>query len=232
MRVLVLRPDDGARRTIARLNELGHEAISSPVLETAATNEAAPAGPFDGLVATSAQAFRQMEAPALQPFMQIPLFCVGARTAAAAREAGFRDIRIEARDAAQLAGAIAQAPPLKRLLYLAGRDRKPGLEKALQDCGVQIAPWVIYEARAVASLGDEALDALRNGRVDAAFHFSRRSASIFYNLISAADLANEARALLHVCISTDAAEGLRGLSPPHVRVADAPDEARMIERLG
>jgi uroporphyrinogen-III synthase len=91
---------------------------------------------------------------------------------------------------------------------------------------------VIYKARAVASLSDEALDALRNGRVDAAFHFSRRSASIFCNLISAAGLANEARALLHVGISTDAADGLRALLPPRLRVAEAPDEAHMIERLG
>ncbi len=68
---------------------------------------------------------------------------------------------------------------------------------------------MIYEARAVASLSDEALDALRKGLVDAAFHFSRRSASIFCTLVSAAGLANEARALLHVCISTDAADGLR-----------------------
>lgn len=232
MRVLVLRPDDGARRTIARLHELGHEAISSPVLETVATNEPAPAGAFDGLIATSAQAFLHADPALLQTFLQLPLFCVGARTAAAAREAGFRDIPIEAQDAAQLARAIAQAPAMKRLLYLAGRDRKPGLEKALHDCGVQIAPWVVYEARAVASLSNEALDAIRDGRFDAAFHFSRRSAAIFCDLVGIAGLENEARALLHVCISTDAADGLHALSPPGLRIAEAPDEAHMIERLG
>ncbi len=70
-----------------------------------------------------------MEAPALQPFLQLPLFCVGARTAAAAREAGFGDIRIEAQDAAQLARAIAQAPPMKRLLYWRDVTESPASKK-------------------------------------------------------------------------------------------------------
>lgn len=231
MRVLVLRPDDGARRTIARLHELGHEAISSPVLETVATNEPAPAGAFDGLIATSAQAFLHADPALLQTFLQLPLFCVGARTAAAAREAGFPAVGIKEPDAARLAESIARAP-LKRFLYLAGRDRKANLEGALGEAGVVVTPWVTYEARAAAALSEAALRALRDGRFDAAFHFSRRSAAIFCDLVGIAGLENEARALLHVCISTDAASGLHALSPPGLRIAEAPDEAHMIERLG
>ena len=42
MRVLVLRPADGARRTAARLAALGHEAICAPLIETVATGENPP----------------------------------------------------------------------------------------------------------------------------------------------------------------------------------------------
>ncbi|MFN3889746.1 MAG: uroporphyrinogen-III synthase [Beijerinckiaceae bacterium] len=231
MRVLVLRPDDGARRTAARLAALGHEAIASPVMETVATGEPPPAGAFDGVIATSAQALRFADPAALQPFLHLPVMCVGARTAQAAREAGFAGIRIEAPDAAQLALDVTQSPPVNRLLYLAGRERKPGLETALKEEGVAVAPWVVYEARALPALRENALNALRRRRVDAALHFSRRSAALFCEQVAAAGLEDEARALLHVAISTDAARGLERLAPSNLRVAASPEEARMLELL-
>ena len=232
MRVLVLRPADAARRTAARLAALGHEAICSPVLDTAATGEPAPGGDFDGVLATSAQAFRFASALALQPFLHLPLMCVGARTAQAAREAGFSDIRIEAPDAARLALEILQSMQGRNsLLYLAGRDRKPGLEDALTTANVAIAPWVVYEARAATALSEEALSALVSGRAEAALHFSRRSAEIFCALVANAKCENEARRLLHVAISSDAARGLAPLSPRQTLIAAAPDEARMLELL-
>ena len=231
MRVLVLRPDDGARRTIARLHELGHEAISSPVLETVATNEPPPAGAFDGLIATSAQALRYADADALRRFLMVPLWCVGARTASTAREAGFADIRIEAADAAHLALGIKQSASTKRLLYLAGRDRKPDLENALCEQGAVVAPWVVYEARAAATLAPDTLNALRDGELDAVLHFSRRSAQIFCDLVADAGLSEQARALSHVSISADAAEGLRKIAPMRLLIARAPNEANMLALL-
>jgi hypothetical protein len=37
--------------------------------------------------------------------------------------------------------------------------------------------------------------------------------------------------MLHIAISPDAARGLAELAPPRVRVASAPDEARMLDLL-
>ncbi|MDP2357683.1 MAG: uroporphyrinogen-III synthase [Beijerinckiaceae bacterium] len=232
MRVLVLRPDDEGKRTAARLAALGHEAISSPVMETMATNAPAPAGVFDAVIATSAQAFRFIDAGALAPFLRLPLLCVGARTAQAARKTGFGDIVIEAPDAAALAESIASQSSARRLLYLAGRDRKPDLEQALAAANFMIAPWVVYEARALEALREEAILSLRAGKVDAVLHFSRRSAVIFCACIVKAALQDEARALLHVAISADAAKGLQQLAPARVRIAAAPDEAHMLDELG
>jgi uroporphyrinogen-III synthase len=231
MRVLVLRPGEGARRTAARLKALRHEAICAPVLETVGTGQSPPSGPFDGVIATSAQAFAFVKPSALLHFLHLPLMCVGARTAAAAREAGFSDIRIEAADARRLALAIAKEPPMNRPLYLAGQDRKAALEDALHEQGVAVIPWVTYKARAAGSLTAEAVHALRAGQIDAAFHFSRRSAAIFCDLVRKAGAIEEARAILHVAISEDAANGLRDLAPPRLRIANAPDETHMLGSL-
>jgi uroporphyrinogen-III synthase len=231
MRVLVLRPDDGARRTAARLKALGHEAISSPVMETVATNASGPEGDFGAVIATSAQAFVFANAGALAPFLRLPLMCVGARTAQAARDAGFGVIASEAPDAAALADIIASRANERSLLYLAGHDRKPDLEQALAAANIIVTPWVIYEARALPALRKDAIEGLRAGKLDAALHFSRRSAMIFCELVARATLEDEARALLHIAISADAAKGLAQIAPPRVRIAAAPDEAHMLDEL-
>jgi uroporphyrinogen-III synthase len=229
MRVLVLRPGDGARRTAARLAELGHEAICAPVLETVATGEPAPEGAFDAVLATSAQAFRLAEPRALAGFTRLPLHCVGARTAQAAREAGF-SIANEARDARTLAETMAARAP-RQALYLAGRDRKPDLERALAAAGTIVTPWIVYEARALNALDPAAAAALASGGVDAALHYSPRSAEIFCALVSALALEPLVRNLLHIAISADAARPLAALPPVRVRVAAAPDEAHMLALL-
>lgn len=232
MRVLVLRPEDAARRTAARLAALGHEAVCAPVLEIRPTNEPAPSGAFDAAMATSAQAFRSVDENALASFVRLPLMCVGARTAAAARAAGFREIVIEAPDAARLVSAMSEgAKARNRLVYLVARDRKPILEKGLAAAGLAVTPWTVYEARAVPSLPGEAAEALRHGAVAAALHFSPRSAGVFRKLVADASLEAAARKLLHVAISPDAAGELEGMGAPLVRVAAEPDEAHMLELL-
>ncbi len=232
MRVLVLRPDDAGKRTAARLAARGHEAISSPVMEAMGTNARPPAGAFEAVIATSAQAFGFIDADALAPFLRLPLMCVGARTAQGAREAGFGDIASEAPDAASLATRIVRQKNARSLLYLAGHDRKPDLEKALAAANISLTPWVVYEARALSALREDAILNLRAGRLDAVLHFSRRSAAIFCDRVAQAALEDQARALLHIAISADAAKGLQQLAPAHVRIAAAPDEAHMLDELG
>jgi uroporphyrinogen-III synthase len=232
MRVLVLRPEDGARRTAARLQALGHEAICAPLIEPAETGEPPPEGEFDALIATSAQALRFASPARLAAFADKPLLCVGARTAQAARTAGFHTIAIEAPDAASLLERIAAERPARgRYLYLAGRDRKPALEDGLRAAGCEVTPWTVYEARAAHALPDEARAALEQRRVDAALHFSARSAAIFCQQVASAGLDAPARALVHVAISADAARALEPLAPPRLKIAAAPDEAHMLDQL-
>jgi uroporphyrinogen-III synthase len=158
---------------------------------------------------------------------------VGARTAQAAREAGFQSIVIEALDAAQLLERIAaERPARSRYLYLAGRDRKPALEDALRAAGCEVTPWIVHEAGAAHALPDAARAAIEEGRIDAALHFSARTAAIFCEQVAVAGVDQAARALFHVAISADAARALAPLAPPRLAIAGAPDETHMLRELG
>ena len=230
MRVLVMRPAEAAARTQKRLARLGHQVIAGPLMVYAQTGEPAPAGPFEAVLATSAQAFAGfMQTEILQ---NLSLYVVGKRTAQAALEAGLAAPEYVAPDAGALSDFVrARLRPPARLLYMAGHDRKPDLEASLEAAGFQIAPWVVYDAQPVPALTQEIAAALRAGRVEAALHYSRRSAEIFCAAVAQADLDEAAKRLRHVAISQDCAEGLAALNAMDVRIADAPNESAMAALL-
>jgi uroporphyrinogen-III synthase len=236
MRVLVVRPAPADARTAQRLKDLGHEAVVAPLLIHENLENTCPTGVFDVLLATSAQAFRALAAREIPAHLRAaPLYVVGARTGEAAQRLGFSAPRRIGADAAALAQLIAQdiaprAAPM-RALYLAGVERKPHLEADVRALGLDLAVWEVYAARAASALPASAAQALAAGGIDAALHFSRRSAEVFCALAAAAGLADPARRLRHVAISADAAQGLRALGPPDLRVAAAPDEGAMLSLL-
>jgi uroporphyrinogen-III synthase len=232
MRVLLLRPHDEAARAARSLAARGHEATIAPVLTIARREEPLPAGPFDVVLATSAQAFGDLQGPGSDALRTCEVFCVGARTALAARAAGFARVAEPAANAVELAVAlIHMAPAPARLLYLAARDRKPDLERILAAAGYEIIPHVVYAAEAASCLPPALARALSAGEIDAALHYSRRSAALFSDLAMRAGLGEDARRLRHVTISADAAQGLRALAPPDLRIAATADEAGLLDAL-
>src|ERR1700739_2874116 len=86
MHVLLTRAREDAERTAARLAELGHRSIISPVIEIVATGATLPEANFDAIVATSTHAFTP---PQLKTLATIPLYVVGERTRQFARHAGW-----------------------------------------------------------------------------------------------------------------------------------------------
>ena len=226
MRVIVTRARGDAARTAAALRARGHEPLLSPVLEIVATGAAINAGQAQALIATSAHAFAFLPAADVARLATLPLFVVGARTAQAAIGAGLPPPRIVAANAAGLAAQLALVlPGPTRLLYLAGHERKPDLEAALQDKGHAIEVAITYEARALDALSPEASQALAAGEADAVLHFSRRSAQLFMACLTKAGLATQAARLRHVCISRDAALGEGAI------IAPTPDSAGLFKAL-
>lgn len=236
MLVLLTRGLDEAMRTAAKLFAVGHHAILSPVLEMTPTGAPWPQGTVDGVLATSTQAFELLSVgeSELSPEARrlVPVHVVGERTAKAARERGFcgrAGVEQDARDlAANLVAALAEGPPA-RLVYLAGRDRKPDLEAALREAGHEVETVEVYAAQAAEALDPEAAALLEADRIGAVLHYSRRSAEIFLEL--AAQAGVDVSGAHQVAISADAAIPLREAGLPNVHVAASPKEQAMLDLL-
>jgi uroporphyrinogen-III synthase len=228
--ILLLRAADDAARTAAELQKRGHRLVLSPVIEIVPTDIALPEGPFDGIIATSAQAFKFMSREEAERLRAFPLLSVGSRAAVAALKLGFPQAMVIASDAKSLTSHIvAKFSAPAHFLYLAGEDRKPDLECDLAAAQFRVTIHEIYAAEAAEKLTSQALAALEDRAVDVILHYSRRSAEIFLSLAAEAqlDLSNPA----HICLSADCAAPLTNAGLPHVFIAETPNEAALFSKL-
>lgn len=234
MMVLLTRALDQAKRTAARLERQGHRAVFSPVLDMVPTGAMWPAGVIDGVIATSALAFELFsdspEWPAPEARRLMPLFLVGERTREAAKERGFEGPALVAPDAKTLCAEIDLGTAAsRRLVYLAGRDRKPDLEDQLAHSGNLLELIEVYTAQPADSLNDAVMAGLETGEIGAVLHYSRRSTDIFLGL--ARNAALDMSRVNHVCISSDAAAPLMAAGIHEVLIAKTPDEQAMFAIL-
>ena len=231
MRVLVTRDRDAAAETAAALARLGHDALLAPVIDIAPTPASLPSGSFDALLATSRHAFTH--GPDAQRWgKRLPVFVVGRRTAEAARAAGFDDVRIGAGDGEALSTLVGLTLPRPaRLLYLAGRDRKPTLEATLTGLGIGLKVVETYEAIPVDRWPEAVVESMRGGEVDAALHYSRRSAELALALTERLGVGDAFRLLHHACLSADVAEPLLAAEAFAVAVAEKPDQEYLLALL-
>jgi uroporphyrinogen-III synthase len=117
-RLLVLRPEPGASKTVARANALGLDALAVPLFEIEPIAWVMPdVRGFDGLLLTSANAARRVT-PKLG---HLPVYAVGDATAEAAREAG---LEVAATGEVGVDGLLASVDANLRLLHLCGEDRR------------------------------------------------------------------------------------------------------------
>jgi len=229
-RIALLRAEDDAEATAAELAARGFEAAIAPAIEIHTLPAALPQGPFDALVATSRRAIQALCAADCARLANIPLHVVGARAARAARDAGLAFADEPAADAAGLAERLARTlPPGARLLYLAGRDRKPMLEAALAAAGFSVEAVELYAAEVRETWSGRETGAVAG--CDAALHYSRRTAALAVTLAARSGLAERFRLLLHVCLSADVAEPLAAAGAARIVVAAAPDEAHLMTAL-
>lgn len=225
MRVLVTRPLPQATRVAKRLAALGHEAVIAPALEIFLTGAPVPDGTFDLILATSAQAFGGWTAR--HAIQSAPAACVGEKTAQAARAAGLAVEFVAPRAEALAECLIARKKP-GAALYLAGRERKPVLERRLGGAGWRLEIVETYDARPVASWPEGVVAALRGGRIDAVLHYSPRSAGAALALIG-----DGAARLSHFCLSSEVANICRQAAPgARILTASQPDEEALLNLLG
>lgn len=233
MNVLVLRPERAARRTAEALERLGHRAILAPVLTIEDLASPIPAGPFDAVLATSANGLRKLRLrPEIASLATLPLIAVGDRTAEAGREAGFSTVHVAEGDGrALVADADARFRKPARFLHAAGADRAFDVAGALGERGHEAVVVELYRATPVETLPEAATRALAFGAAAAALHHSGRIAETFLALAEAAGLGERVRALPHAALAPRIARALEAAGCRRVAVAERPDEAALLEAL-
>lgn len=206
--VLVTRPAHQAEGLMTALRLRGYTPIAAPVLEMRATDAAIPAGDFDALVFTSANGVNAFAARSDK--RDIPVFAVGASTAAAARKAHFEWIMTGNQGAVALTEVMrARLAAGSRVLHPAGRDVAVDLAEALAGSGITVERVALYAMDRAASLPEAAIAAIRGGCV--APLLSRRSAEALFQLAADAGVSL-ARVLAILPLQTDfAGAGFEGL---------------------
>lgn len=236
MRVVVTRPENSARRTAERLQNLGHQPVLLPLTRTIhhpKIAEASLASPHSALAVTSAEALRVLSAlgERLIPFLGQTLFAVGETTAKAAEDAGFRNIRRGPGTGAELAEIIASdASDLDApLLYLAGKQRSPKFEDGMHAKGVPFVTAEVYEMTPIAY--DEVFirDILLDPPVDAVLLYSRETARLFCDF--AAPHLQELASLRFLCLSDNVAEIIPREFHRNIKIASHPDEDGVLALL-
>lgn len=227
MRLLVTRPEPENARTAAALRARGYEALLAPLLffEPIAGAPIGP-GPFAALLVTSANALRALARhPRGESLRALPVLAVGARTAEAARAAGFANVRSAEGDARDLAALAAREFASGRLplLHLAGEDHV-GLGAA----GTAVETAVVYRMRPAAALTDAAREALAEGAVAAVLHYSPRSAEVFVACLRNRGLLAAGLAPAQLCLSAAVARPLRQAGAREVLVASQPNEDALL----
>jgi len=228
MRVAVTRPEADGERSAATLRALGHDVLLAPLMRVEPV-AADLSGTWSAITITSANAVATLKAP--RSILNLPLFAVGAHSTEAARAAGFTDVTSADGDLRDLVRTLVarhrgQAP----LLYLAGEDRAADLVGALAQGGIAAQMRIVYRT-VTAPFPPALVDALRDNRLDAALHYSKRSAETFIAGARGAGLVAEALALRHLCLSAQVSAPLQAAGAATIAVAAHPDEASLIELL-
>lgn len=157
--VLILRPQPGANETADRARERGLQPVVAPLFEIEPL-EWTPPSPdlFDAILITSANAVRNGGA-GLGPFLAKPCYAVGEATAAAARDAGFADVRTGPSDGGAVAVMMA-AEGVRTAFHPGAAETVP-----IAQPGVVIEHVPVYSSVAADRLSDVADTALRSNAV-------------------------------------------------------------------
>jgi uroporphyrinogen-III synthase len=232
-RVLVTRSEPGASETAERLVALGFQPIIEPVFEIEPT-EGVTLPAFDALAFTSANGVRAFAT--LSPRRDVPVFCVGARTAEAARAAGFGDATSADGDVSALARLIPGALPQgARLLHSGNEESRGDLTGRLIARGIAAAFVATFRAAPAKSPGP-ALAAHLTGKpsFDAVLIHSPRAATILSEFLRpdfATIGATGGPAPMNIAaISEAAAEPLRQFAR-RVEIASTPNEEALLKAL-
>ena len=208
--LLVVRPEPGQARTVARLRAAGASVVGWPLFAPVAVDWRMPDGhAHDALLVTSANAIR-LAGAGLAALARLPVIAVGEETAAVAAAAGLHVAAVgDGGVAAAL--AVGRAAGLARPVHLAGREHV--------DSG---HPTVIVYASQALPTDPHAFAAAAAGHV-VLLHSVRAARRV-------AALIPRRRAATGIAALSPAVAAAAGAGWASMSVADAPTDAALCAR--
>lgn len=221
--VILTRPAGASRRFSAELGIMLNgraQIMIAPVMEIVPEPEQGSYAAFKTLIFTSAEGVDALKDP--RALAGRLAYCVGDKTADAARAAGFRAISV-AGDARKLYDRMVQDRPIQPWLHLSGSHQRVDLTGRFRDAGFSAERRVVYRQEA-RPIGDLAMRALQRADVILPV-FSPRSAKLLSEM-----LPNDAPPPSVVAISQAAADGWSAHKRA-MRVALNPDADSMARAI-
>ncbi len=222
-RVLVTRSEPGAFETAARLTAAGYTPLVEPVFGIEPISADLPG--FDALAFTSANGVRQFSV--LSPRRDVRVFCVGARTAEAAQNAGFATVASADGDIEALGALIAESLPKgARLLHAGNEEARGDLTGRLLGAGLAAEFVAIFRAIPAKAPGP-ALRAhlIGNQAFEAVLIHSPRAAAIL------AEFAKGSHASLDIAAISAAAAAPLATIAGRTEIASHPNEQSLLSAL-
>ncbi|MCC5991019.1 MAG: uroporphyrinogen-III synthase [Rhodobacteraceae bacterium] len=228
--LLLSRPQESSERFAREMRALGWAGpvmiapLQRIVLHLPVRQDVAGA---ESLIFTSQHAVAAWQAAGLD--CDLPVCCVGPRSAEAAREAGFGNIRqAPGGDAVSLLAMISADPPPAPMLHLRGQHVAMPLAEKLAERGIEARELVVYRQE-VLPLQAAACELLsRPGDVVVPL-FSPRSARLFAQAFG--PLPQLAARLHVVAISPACLQGAIANFAPRPRIARTPDAQGVADEL-
>jgi len=224
MRVLVTRPLDDARRTARELATRGYDALLAPLSEIRTID--APEPQLDGVqavLATSSNGIRAFAGVCRR--RDVPVFAVGANTAATARAAGFLRVTSAEGGSKALAAAVRNSlqPATGALPACHRQERRARFLRELAEAGFDVATCELYEAVAMRSVADRSRHRFPTGRdrCRACALSGKRTHACRKH--PACGSGGQMHPHCRVCISAAAAERIRDIAFGEIRIAEKPD---------
>jgi uroporphyrinogen-III synthase len=225
--VWITRSEPGASETALRVAALGFRPIVAPLLSVRPLEVDLAIADDDALAFTSVHAVARVAA--LTAHRAGPVFAVGDATAAAARAAGFSDVRSAGGDVDDLAALIVAAHPQGAVVHPAARETAGDLVGALAAAGVRARKAAVYETVAATVLPPPVEAALKAGALAGAlFHSPKaaRAAAAILHRKAPLLAAVTAFGLSQACLDPLRATGFKALIE-----AAAPNDAALLDAL-
>ena len=229
-RVLITREPDAAKQSTESLERAGHTPLLWPIFKLTDTGTTLPVKPFDGIAFTSTNAIKTLEARGWKPpHKNMKAWCVGKRTAQAAKQLGLEPIISKSGNARGLATELGKLTEPCNILYPTTPDHGFDIKAALKGSSITLEMVEIYQVLPLEFDVITVQKYLIDSNPDVVFIYSHRSAQHLLNLIKSANISQKLKFIELVAISENAVAPLKDIEWKTIKIANCPEEPAMID---